>query len=52
VHSVGAQKNAQLIKGVEMLELHVIVCGTGIVIKGIKESVVFLVDADVIFVLV
>jgi hypothetical protein len=52
VYGVGAEKDAQLVKGVEVLELHIIFRGAGIVVKEIKEIVVFLVDAKIILVLI
>ena len=49
---IGTKHHAQFIKRVEMLELHIDIGGTHIVIKVIKQAVSFLIDADVILVLI
>ena len=49
---IGPHHDAQLIKGVEVLELHVLVFRTHIVIKEVEQGVVLPVDTDEISVLI
>ena len=48
----GTEHDADLIKGVKMLELHVVVRVPGVVVKEVEKTVAFLVYPDEIPVLV
>lgn len=49
---VGTKQNAKLVKGMEMLEGHVDVRASHVVVKKIEDGIVFLIDMDVILILI
>ena len=50
VDGIGTEHNADLIEGMEMLELHVVIRVTGVVIKKIKQAVALPVYPDEILI--
>ena len=52
VNHVGIERNAQFIKRMKMLELHVEIRAANIVIKKIKDAVIRLIHADGVFILI
>ena len=52
VNHIGIERNAQFIKGMKMLELHVEIRAANIVIKKIKDAVIRLIHADGVFILI
>ena len=52
VNGIGTQQDAQLIKGVKVLELHIDLCASDIIIKEVENSIIFFVDTNEVFVLV
>ena len=48
----GTKRNKQLVKSVEMLKLHIDIGASDIIVKRIEDCVVFLVDLEIVFVLV
>ena len=49
---LGAEYNAQLIKGVKMLKLHIDLGMALVIVKKVEQRIAFAADADVIFVFV
>ena len=52
VNRIGAQQNTQLVKGVEMLELHIDIRASHIVVEEVENGVVFLVHADIVAIII
>ena len=46
------QQNTQFIKGVEVLELHIDIRASHIVVEIVENGIIFFVDTDIVFVLI
>ena len=52
MHALGAEHDAQLIEGVEVLELHIDVGGAGVVVEEVEQRVLLPVHPDIVLVLI
>ena len=52
MHGAGTKRNKQLVKSMKMLERHIDIGASDIIVKGIEDGVVFFVYLQVVFILI